>query len=172
MGGPGTSVLIDHCVFTENTSFDIGGNAVYADAGVELIVTASTFLNNGLYNDISLIAGQNLAITRCIFAGDDEPWTSASAAISCTNVQSGWTYVPHFEGVDGNFSADPLFCAPEQGDFTLSSQSPCLPGNHPDGVDCGVIGALGEGCGPASIDAESWAGIKSRYRSSTTEGGR
>ena len=67
-------------------------------------------------------------------------------------------------GVSGNFSADPLFCDPDNGDFTLSSQSPCLPGNHPDGADCGLIGALGQGCDPVSVEPETWAGIKSRYR--------
>jgi hypothetical protein len=50
-------------------------------------------------------------------------------------------------GINGNFSADPLFCDPGNADFTLDSRSPCLPGSHPDGVNCGLIGALGEGCG-------------------------
>ena len=38
-------------------------------------------------------------------------------------------------------SADLLFCDAENGDYTLDACSPCLPGNHPDGVDCGLIGA-------------------------------
>ncbi|MBN2170251.1 MAG: T9SS type A sorting domain-containing protein [Candidatus Krumholzibacteriota bacterium] len=49
-------------------------------------------------------------------------------------------------GVDGNISADPLFCDAAGGDYTLCADSPCLPGNHPDGADCGQIGAYGEGC--------------------------
>jgi hypothetical protein len=64
----------------------------------------------------------------------------------------------------GDVVADPLFCDPENGDFTLSSQSPCLPGNHPDGVDCGLIGAFGQGCGPVSIEKLSWGRIKGMYR--------
>jgi hypothetical protein len=79
---------------------------------------------------------------------------------------SNWTGFPDPTGVGGNFSADPLFCDPDGGDFTLSSQSPCLPGNHPDGADCGLIGALGKGCGTVGVEAETWAGIKSRYRGS------
>ena len=31
------------------------------------------------------------------------------------------------------------------------ANSPCLPGNHPDGYDCGLIGALGEGCAASSV---------------------
>ncbi len=44
----------------------------------------------------------------------------------------------------GNFEADPLFC--DQVDYLLREDSPCLPGNHPEGMDCGTIGARGAGC--------------------------
>jgi hypothetical protein len=60
----------------------------------------------------------------------------------------------------GNFSADPLFCDPEAGDFTLQSDSPCGP---PGVTGCGLVGALGVGCGPVSVMEESWARVKSRY---------
>ena len=50
-------------------------------------------------------------------------------------------------GVGGNFSADPLLCDAANGDYTLDASSPCLPGNHPQGVDCGLIGTRGLGCG-------------------------
>jgi hypothetical protein len=56
---------------------------------------------------------------------------------------------------------DPEFCDPEDGDLTLSPLSPCLP---PNSLGCGLIGALGEGCGIVSIEPESWSLIKSRYR--------
>jgi hypothetical protein len=87
----------------------------------------------------------------------------------CTNVFGNefgdWVdCLAGFDGVNGNFSADPFFCDPDNGDFTLSAQSPCLPGNHPDGVDCGLIGAFGQGCGPVSVEQETWAVIKARYR--------
>lgn len=52
-------------------------------------------------------------------------------------------------GVDlgGNFSADPLFCDAPNADYTLDGNSPCLPGHNHGGVDCGLIGARGAGCG-------------------------
>jgi len=69
---------------------------------------------------------------------------------------------------DGNFSADPLFCDREAGDFTLNRCSPCLPGNHPYGFDCGLIGALGQGCDyPSHVEGEggrSWGGVKVLFR--------
>jgi hypothetical protein len=42
------------------------------------------------------------------------------------------------------FSANPLFCEPDRGDFRLRDDSPCLPGRSPDG--CGQVGAFGAGC--------------------------
>ena len=69
------------------------------------------------------------------------------------------------EGVNGNISADPEFCHPLSGDFTLCSSSPCLPGNHPDGDDCGLIGAFGEGCsGPSAVEHVSWGEVKKLFR--------
>jgi len=63
----------------------------------------------------------------------------------------------------GNFSLDPLFCDPENGDYKLDCNSPCLPGNHPDGVDCGLIGALGQGCGATAVEQTSWGRIKALF---------
>jgi len=75
--------------------------------------------------------------------------------------------IPYPEA-NGNFSADPLFCDVSSGDLTLQADSPCLPGYHPNGFDCGVIGALGEGCGSQTAVAEerptdSWTTVKSRF---------
>ncbi len=64
-----------------------------------------------------------------------------------------------------NISEDPLFCDREAGDFTLNSCSPCLPGNHPGGFDCGLIGALGQGCySPSAVQQDTWSTIKSLFR--------
>ena len=91
-------------------------------------------------------------------------------------------------GVNGNFSADPLFCRPGDGStpmihsdaspFSLHSDSPCLAGNHPYGYDCGLIGAHGQGCGlwavtsepsqpkteAAAVEIVTWGKIKTGYK--------
>jgi len=68
-------------------------------------------------------------------------------------------------GINGNFSADPLFCGADLGDFTLRSDSPCLPGQHPDSYDCGLIGAFSEGCaGPTAVEHTSWSAVKALFR--------
>lgn len=103
-----------------------------------------------------------LVLTRCIVGG----------TIHCTDYSySTFDFVDQFEGALGgicsvtwnqpNLDADPLFCDPENGDYRLQSDSPCLPQNNPYGV---LYGALGEGCGTVSVEPESWTRIKARYR--------
>jgi hypothetical protein len=60
-------------------------------------------------------------------------------------------------GVNGNFSGEPLFCDRDGDDLRLNPDSPCVPGNHPDGSECELIGALGVGCGievPVVVEIE------------------
>ena len=58
--------------------------------------------------------------------------------------------------------ADPLFCNEDTRDLTLQPTSPCLPENS---LGCGLIGALGQGCGSISVKPQSWGRTKSAYRS-------
>jgi hypothetical protein len=69
-------------------------------------------------------------------------------------------------GINGNISTDPLFCDTLSGDYRLETCSPCLPGNHPDGYDCGVpIGAYCSGCACKTATVPTtWGAIKAMYR--------
>jgi hypothetical protein len=60
-----------------------------------------------------------------------------------------------------NLNADPLFCDPLNGDFSLAAGSACLPQNNAWGLQ---IGAFGQGCDPVSLTPDTWARIKARYR--------
>jgi hypothetical protein len=67
----------------------------------------------------------------------------------------------------GNFSADPQFCAADpivSLNITLQSDSPCAPGNHPQGEACGLIGAGPVACGTISVEAKTWTEVKELYR--------
>jgi len=67
-------------------------------------------------------------------------------------------------GTAGNFALDPLFCSDDhQSNLSLKSNSPCAPGNHPDGDDCGLIGALPVGCDESSAESISWGQLKSSW---------
>jgi hypothetical protein len=98
---------------------------------------------------------------------------SAGAVLNCCDVwgNAGGDWegeVADQLGTNGNFSACPAFCniALPPYDLQLCDESPCMPGNHPDGYDCGLIGAWEEGCicGPTRIEATTWGAIKSMYR--------
>lgn len=69
-------------------------------------------------------------------------------------------------GQNGNFSECPSFCNAGFANWHLCDESPCLPGNHPDGYGCGVIGAWpqGCGCGPTRSQRTSWGAIKALHR--------
>lgn len=62
-------------------------------------------------------------------------------------------------GINGNISADPLFCDPAADDFTLRGDSPCAPGG-----ECGLIGAWPVGCDPTPAVESTWGAIKSLFR--------
>lgn len=61
-----------------------------------------------------------------------------------------------------NFSADPMFCGMDN--YYIQNNSPCAPGNQPDGIDCGLIGPLPIGCGPVRTEPRTWGSIKAMYR--------
>jgi len=68
----------------------------------------------------------------------------------------------------GNFSADPGFCDADpsaSGNYTLHSNSPCAPGQHPPGSEsCELIGAAGVGCESTAIKRTKWSDTKRLFR--------
>ncbi|MFH1143030.1 MAG: right-handed parallel beta-helix repeat-containing protein [Candidatus Eisenbacteria bacterium] len=82
----------------------------------------------------------------CAFGGTPPTFDPTCVDIH-GNVDGDWLpEIAGFLGSAGNFSADPLFCDPEAGNWLLAADSPCAPGNHPDGETCGRIGARDVGC--------------------------
>lgn len=57
-----------------------------------------------------------------------------------------WVGLDDPTGTDGNISEDPRFCDFDAFDLGLAAGSVCLPGNHPDGCNTDLIGALGQSC--------------------------
>jgi len=66
-------------------------------------------------------------------------------------------------GINGNISYDPLFCDPENLDFTLHADSPCAPFSPPN-PECDLIGAWPVGCGPTPTVATTWGQIKTLFK--------
>lgn len=68
--------------------------------------------------------------------------------LNCTDIYGNeggdWiSYLAPQAGINGNMSADPLFCDTAAGDFHLQGNSSCAPANNSCGV---LIGALPVGC--------------------------
>jgi predicted outer membrane repeat protein len=156
---------ITSCVFHENSA-QYGGGAIKGEAA-EVTLTSCTLAQNsaemgaGIWGKTNAGVGSVITLNRTIISfsqiGAAVACTGSTALANCCDVygNAGGDWVNCLvgeEGVSGNFAADPLFCDLETGDLTLAANSPCLPGNHPDGADCGVIGALGEGCEPAGVE--------------------
>jgi hypothetical protein len=155
---------ITSCVLYDNSA-QYGGGAIRAQAA-EVTVTSCTLAQNsaetgaGIWGQTNAGEPSTIILTRSIISfsriGAAVACTGSTALANCCNVygNEGGDWVNCLvgeEGVSGNFAGDPLFCDLEAGDLTLAENSPCLPGNHPDGADCGLIGALGEGCEAAGV---------------------
>jgi parallel beta-helix repeat protein len=162
-----------------NVSFT--GNLVVGNShGVYLFgtpngtVEGNTFDGNGA--GVGVQEGSNPTIVRNIVHGGTvgiectELSIPVNPVISCNNVFGA--SVSNYSGtcadqtgVNGNFSADPEFCGiPGSGNYYLQSDSPCAPGNHPDGGSCATIGAYAIGCSTVPVKSATWGGVKSLFR--------
>jgi len=93
-------------------------------------------------------------------------WEGSTTELLCCDVfgNAGGDWVGCIAGqlgINGNTSADPLFCDMQAGDFSLHADSPCTPAANPE---CGLVGVEGIGCEATSVRVMSWGAIKSLYR--------
>ncbi|MBD3348013.1 MAG: hypothetical protein GF400_02310, partial [Candidatus Eisenbacteria bacterium] len=152
--GRSTPVL-EGCVLTSNEA-SFGGGAVACSGESEPEIMSCTIAGNGAPEGAALhTAGSSLALMGdCILAfstfGEAVSCTTGGAAdIFCTDIYGNyggdWVgCVSDQAGENGNFSLDPMFCAPESLNYRLQEGSPC---SDPPG--CGLVGALPVGCSPA-----------------------
>ncbi|MHC4696146.1 MAG: right-handed parallel beta-helix repeat-containing protein [Planctomycetota bacterium] len=152
-GGAGGAICVLSC------SGEISGNTIYNC----LVGTGGQGGGIFLFESPSMLIDRNI-IVGCtgtgVYSDDYVP------PISCNdlwnNLPSNYGgIIPDQTGANGNISLDPLFCSVPAEDFSLQTGSPCLaaPG-------CGLIGALGEGCPPVSVEEHwtTWGRIKVLFR--------
>lgn len=166
------STLIMNSVFEANSATSDGG-AMYDWSSASFIGCTFTG-NSGDRGGALYFRDSAPSLTSCIIAlcltGEAVAYAgSFTPTLTCCdiygNVGGDWLGVlwQHF-GVNGNFSADPQFCGiPGSANLYLQIDSPCAPGNHPSGDDCGLIGAYPVNCGNTSAQAASWSKVKSLY---------
>jgi parallel beta-helix repeat protein len=160
----GSNVTIRNCLFCGNSSgmhvmgtgCVVEGNTVSHNGGYGVYLSSGDFeLRNNLiaYNDVGVATDVGTTFTA-----------------SCNNVFSysnNYEATPDLTGINGNISVDPQYCAVDplgSLNFWIQSDSPCSPGNHPDGFSCDLIGKYPVGCGPTSVEEKSWGAIKELYK--------
>jgi len=162
LSGMGSYVSASGCLFSHN----------HADSGGVVYQVNNLGMYPGMPHFISCTFVENSApegssfycrdldlfpeIANCIIAFGDSGAAFFlanvdSANLSCCDIygNSGGDYTANLDtllGVDGNISADPLFCDLEGREYTLLLGSPCLPAGKGRSRTCGLIGAYGEGC--------------------------
>lgn len=120
-GGNGSRPTVTQCTISNNCAGGYGG-AVYA------IESHPEVISSILYNNTSW-RGSEIALTG--YSG----WYSI-ATISHSNIRSGESgvYVSDYSTLNwgkGNIDADPYFTDPNNGDYTLLANSPCIDGAAP-----------------------------------------
>lgn len=154
---------ISDCIFAGNSAD--GGGAVFSFKG-QVLLSGCTLVENeaGQGSAVRAYPWGSVAVSNSILtygSGGDVVSGDVEVAHCCVlepEPGSGLCDEPH-----ENICADPLFCPSRVRDFTLCSNSPCLPQNNEWGE---LIGAAGEGCGPCNTPVleTSWGSIKAMFR--------
>ena len=140
-----SSLIISDCTFFGNCGANSGGMLCTEFSTVEIENTIIAFGRSG--NAVGCDEGSSATLTCCAVYG---------------NAEGDWVgYIADQYGINGNLSADPLFCDTAIGDFTLDCLSPCAPAQQPE---CGLIGAWVVGCGASRTEPTTWGAIKAMYK--------
>jgi hypothetical protein len=96
------------------------------------------------------------------------PNTGATPDVGCCDIfgnGGGDTLPAGIIDSGNNIFVDPRFCnAAWSPDPTVEDTSPCLPGNHPGGATCGLIGARQSGCPSVPVKPITWGPLKAKFR--------
>ena len=156
----GSSPRITRCILSRNEATDSGGG-MYLYFHCYPILTNCTFFENaaptagGLYCQPLADALLNNTIIAFSTLGEAVACEDqASTLLTCCDVygNAGGDWVGCIAGqdsVNNNLWADPMFCDPDAGNFTLAENSPCAPDHSPLG--CGLIGADTVGCSATAV---------------------
>ena len=142
--------FITNCLIENNTvegteSNGNGGGGIYINTSGQLIIRKTTIVNNsvgelgsggGVYRNYGVVDFSSSIIWANTASGEPSSITDHhDISINYSLIEGG------YEG-ENNIDVDPFFCNPDNGNFELYNNSPCL-GAGENGVD---IGAFGVGC--------------------------
>jgi len=127
-----------NCTLRNNFIFQAYGDgygAVVASQS-QYVSHNNTFVSNS--RGYANLSSNGIVSNDIIYSSSNAVYLDGNSTIqvSYSDIEGGW------EGV-GNIDANPLFCFPDSGDYTLAENSPCV-GTGEDGEN---MGAFGVGCG-------------------------
>jgi hypothetical protein len=171
----GSGGAICHYDYGESEVF---GNIFWANeavngGGLEVSVgCVSTCRGNTFYANVGTVTGSavdaynggHIDVRSCIFAASVggaaiNCWGGGTATSDCNNFWANASDLNACAPGPKDFFLDPMLCDPANGDFHIDCQSPCS-----DRPGCGLVGALGVGCGPTRTESRTWGAIKAMYR--------
>ncbi len=170
-----TTIYLTSCAFLRNTAL-VSGGGVYLGGHCSASLTSCTFSENaanhggGMYcyfDNSPVVTRSVIAFNtggEAFFCDDGCNFPTLSCCDIYGNAGGDWVgCIADQYGVNGNFSADPLFCGDLNADepYALHVDSPCAPDNNPE---CGLIGAWGVACGLTAVEPMSWGAIKAMFR--------
>jgi predicted outer membrane repeat protein len=148
-----------NCVIARNSCGQRGGG-VYCESASPKFVNCTIEGNSagygqggGIYCSNSSPSVENTIIAFNTSGEAVRCSGSSAPVLTCCDVygNAGGDWVDCISGQDslnGNFSADPILCMADSGDFHLDESSPCTAANQPL---CGLVGALPAACTYAGV---------------------
>ncbi|MCK4512000.1 right-handed parallel beta-helix repeat-containing protein [bacterium] len=173
-GVEASDLLVDHCLFVDNTCGYRGGS-IRTSSCTGLITNCTIYGGDSTSEWGAIHCGSASGlllpdIVACIITSGGGYGFSASGASSVPVIlncdvfdMSSGAYalpIPDLTGSYGNISADPLFCDVTMNDFHLHDTSPCAT----SGPSGGYIGAFDVACTSTTVETKSWGAIKAMYR--------
>ncbi len=133
-----STIRISKSCFINNTSQDEGGMTIWSVSS-DISLTNCTFSGNSA--DYILVGNggpdDTEVIRNCVFWENDvrqQVINGRNVDIAYTDVEGGRNAVRGntVEWGEGNIDEDPLFLSPEEGDFHLTEDSPCIDAGDPE----------------------------------------
>jgi hypothetical protein len=142
--GSGGGLYLTNCTGVVESNTIVGNTALIDGGGIFIEgLSSPEFGRNIIASNRSMGVG--------VFCQDSAPSFECNDSWANTMANYGGD-CPDPTGLNGNISADPMFCYPDTGNFHLLPESPCTEENSPFG--CGLIGAYQVGCNAAGLSEE------------------